>query len=206
MWPFGWSRPVSPRSACIRGRRRSSTEVAPTTRSRLEWWPPSRFPSWPRETCSAWLRPTASARIRGRPRSWWPRGMLGDPWLVQRLLSGEDGPPPTVDMAVAELRALLEAAVLGHGRAPCRQVDAEAGRLVPADGRGARADGDVAAAARVGCRPRRRPGRSRGRFAATVRRRDSSTGIFAGRLTVLLVVRYNPALFLRPRRRVLSAT
>jgi tRNA-dihydrouridine synthase B len=43
------------------------------------------------------------------------RGMLGDPWLVQRLLSGEDGPPPTVDMAVAELRALLEAAVADMG-------------------------------------------------------------------------------------------
>lgn len=43
------------------------------------------------------------------------RGMLGDPWLVQRLLEGEDGPPPTVDMAVAELRALLEAAAQDMG-------------------------------------------------------------------------------------------
>ncbi len=43
------------------------------------------------------------------------RGMLGDPWLVQRLLQGEDGPAPTVDMAVAELRALLEAAAQDMG-------------------------------------------------------------------------------------------
>jgi len=43
------------------------------------------------------------------------RGMLGDPWLVQHLLRGEDEPPPTVDMAVAELRALLEAAARDMG-------------------------------------------------------------------------------------------
>lgn len=43
------------------------------------------------------------------------RGMLGDPWLVQRLLQGEDGLPPTADMAIAELRALLEAAARDMG-------------------------------------------------------------------------------------------
>jgi len=43
------------------------------------------------------------------------RGMLGDPWLVQRLLEGQDGSPPTVCMAVAELRALLEAAARDMG-------------------------------------------------------------------------------------------
>ena len=198
-WPCGWSRSASPaigvhpRAASQFYRGRADHEITARVVTAV------RHPrAWPRETSPAWRRPTASCADTGAAAVMVARGMLGDPWLVQRLLSR--GRPAPADAWTWSSP--------NSGRSWRRRSRIWASTARSA-GCGSWSPGTCG---RPGCTgPRRRhcsasmPAAPSSTalwpnwrsLAATVERPRSSTR----RLTVLFVVRYNPAPDFWDRRR-----